>query len=98
MQDMATDRWAECTVAEGVWKYGGAVDEPVRIVGLAHDYWYSLGEADDRLEPDEEPKPLGPEGLLYYVVFAQIGGPGFATVLQAKAYAQSQVHSEIRWF
>ena len=97
MDDMTTDRWDEFSVAEGRWKYDGAVDEPVRVVGLPHDYWYSLGEADDQLEPDEEPEPLGPEGLLYYVVFAQIEGPGFPSVLQAKGYAQSQVQSEIRW-
>ena len=94
---MADDRWAEVTVAVGSWKYDGAVDEPVRIVGLSYDYHYSLADADHQLNPGEEPGPLGPDGLLYYVVFTQLCGPGFPTVLQAKGYAQSQVEPEISW-
>ncbi len=93
---MTDDRWDDVTVAVGKWRYDGAADEVVRIVGLPFDYHYSLAEADDQLEPGEKPEPLGPDGLLYYVVFAQLGGPGFPTVLQAKGYAQSSaVRSQV---
>lgn len=97
VRDMPWDAWDKVTVAQGVWKYDDAVDQPVRIVGLPYDYWYSMGEADDQLEAGETPEPLGPDGLLYYVVFAQLGGPGFPTMPKAKAYARSQIRSEIRW-
>lgn len=94
---MTDVRWDDATVAVGNWTYDGAVEEAVRIVGLPFDYHYLLAETDEQLEPDEKAEPLGPEGLLYYVVFAELAGPGFPTILQAKGYAQSQVQSEVRW-
>lgn len=94
---MADDKWADVTVAVGQWKYDGTVDQAVRVVGLSFDYFYSLAEADGQLEPGEKPEPMGPDGLLYYVVFAHVDSPGFPTVLQAKGYAQSKVQSEVRW-
>ena len=89
--------WVDETVAVGSLKFDGTADMPVRIVGLPYDYFYSLAEADGHLEPNEEPCKLGPEGLLYYVVFAELAGPSFPTILQAKGYAQSQVQSPISW-
>ncbi len=85
------------TVANGRWHYDEGHDQRVRIVGLPYDYWYAVGQADEQLEPDEEPQPLGDAGLLYYPYFAQVEGPGFPTVIQAKGYAQSKVGSLIRW-
>ncbi len=85
------------TVATGVWQYDGHLDEAVRVVALPFDYWHAMAEADQQLEPGEEPEPKGDGGLLYYAYFTQIDGPGFPTIIQAKGFAQSKVRSEIRW-
>ena len=84
-------------MAVGQWHYAEGHEEAVRIIGLHYDYWYAVAEADGQLDPDEQPQPLGDEGLLYYAHFAQIAGSGFPTVIQAKGYAQSMVRSPIRW-
>ena len=84
-------------ISTGHWRYAEAVDETVQILGLPYDYWYAMGEQDGNLETDEKLTPLGSEGMLYYAHFAQIEGPGYPTIVQAKGYAQSLVQSEIRW-
>jgi hypothetical protein len=94
---MTDDEVQEATVAVGRWHYDDGHYKPVRIVGLTYDYWYAVGEADGQLEADEQPQPLGDKGRLYYPYFAQLQGPGFPTVIQAKGYAQSMVQSPILW-
>ena len=94
---MTEEELEEATVAIGLWHYDEGHEKPVRIIGLPFDYWYAVGEANGHLEPDEQPEPLGDEGVLYYPYFAEIAGPGFPTLLQAKGYAQSKVRSPIRW-
>lgn len=78
---MTEEELKRATVAEGRWHYDAGHDKPVRVIGLDYDYWYAVGEADERLEADEEPKPLGEEGLLYYPFFTEIDGPGFPTII-----------------
>ena len=94
---MTDEELQKATVAVGHWLYGGTVEMTVRVIGLPYDYWYSVGEADGRLEEDEAPEPLGQDALIYYPYFTQIDGPGHPTVLQAKGYAQSKVQVPIRW-
>ena len=55
----------------GVWLYDGTAKKPVDIVGLPYDWWFSMAEADDMLEPGEEPMPLNEKGFLYYVRFRE---------------------------
>jgi hypothetical protein len=94
---MTDDELERSTIAVGHWRYAEDHDEAVRIVGLSFDYWFSVGEADGQLDLDEQAQPLGDQGLLYYPYFAQIDGPGFPTVIQAKGYAQSKIRVPIRW-
>lgn len=86
-------------VAYGTWLYDATAPLPVWVVKLAFDYWYSLGEADGQLEPGEQPKPLGPDGCLYYASFGEdrVDSSGFATVQEAKSAAQERVPSPIVW-
>ena len=90
----------------GRWLYDGAAEQPVDIVGLDYDFWYEDGRADDRLEPGERPRPLGPDGLLYYVRFRRAGesdtptwvdSAGYSTIEQAMSAAQEKSPSEITW-
>lgn len=85
------------TVAVGSWLYGGIAQLPVRIIALPYDYWYELGKADGQLEPGEEPTPLGPDGVLYYVSFTTVDSPGYPTIVQAKESAQNRVQTPVRW-
>lgn len=93
-------------VRRGTWLYDGQVRRPVDIVALDHDFWFSLGEADDSLEPGEQPQVLGPDGYLYYVRFQKAGDPtsptwvdsgGFESIAEAKALAETTAPSPIRW-
>jgi hypothetical protein len=84
-------------VASGTWLYDGTASLPVWVVALDYDYWFALGAADDLLEPGEEPTPLGPDGLLYYPSFRSIDGPGYPTIVQAKADAQARLTVPINW-
>ncbi|TYT26470.1 hypothetical protein FZO89_09490 [Luteimonas viscosa] len=90
----------------GSWLYGGSVDTPVDIVALDYDYWYKLGEADCALEPGETPEPLGQGGFLYYARFRHAletseptwpDSPGYSTIAQAVAHAESKVTGGIVW-
>lgn len=94
---MTDDEANAATVETGVWRYGEDGEMPVRIIGIAFDYWYAVGEADQQLIEGEQPEPMGEQGLLYYPFFTQIDGPGFPTIIQAKGFAQSKVQSEINW-
>ncbi len=90
----------------GSWLYGGTVSTPVDIVALDYDWWYKLGEADGALEPGETPKPLGQGGFLYYARFRRAletseptwpDSPGYSTIAEAVAHAESKVTGGITW-
>jgi hypothetical protein len=61
---------------------------------------------DGTLEPDDEPRPLGDSGMLYYVRFQRAGerneptavdSIGHETAAAAMADAQEKAPSRIRW-
>lgn len=90
----------------GSWLYGGTVSTPVDIVALDYDWWYRLGEADGMLEPGETPEPLGRDGFLYYVRFRRAletsepawpDSPGYRTIAEAVAHAESKATGGIPW-
>jgi hypothetical protein len=85
-------------VARGLWYYAGTVRLSVEIVSLPYDYWFKVGVADNILQSGDEPRPLGPDGVLYYVTFtALLDSPGFPTVEEAKAHAQTRAPTPIAW-
>ena len=93
-------------VRSGTWLYDDAVAKPVDIIGLDYDFWYELGKSEDQLEPGERPKPLSPEGLLYYARFRHAGetseptwvdSPGRATIDAAISDAQEKAPGSITW-
>jgi hypothetical protein len=89
---------ARLTVASGTWLYNATTFQPVCIIAMAFDYWYSLAEADGQLEPNEEPAALGPAGFLYYASFrGGVDSSGFPTVEEAKMAAQERVPTPILW-
>jgi len=103
---MPTERSANRVVRTGTWLYDGIVERPVDVIALDFDWWYELSKADDMLESGEEPLPLGPEGVLYYVRFQRAGQPvlpttvdtpGFASVNCALEAAEGKVRGGIRW-
>lgn len=90
----------------GVWLYDGAAETPVDIISLPYDWWYSLAEADEMLEPDEVPEPLNEYGVLYYVRFRYAGeneeptwvdSKGYQTINEAVEEADSKVAGRIQW-
>ena len=93
-------------VRQGTWLYDSVARRPVDIVALDYDFWFSLGEADDRLGPGEQPQALGPDGCLYYVRFRRAGDPatptwvdsgGFESVDEAMATAKAKSPAPISW-
>ena len=90
----------------GTWLYDGTAEKPVDIVGLPYDWWFSLAEADEMLEPGEVPMPLNEKGLLYYVRFRSAGeanepiwvdSVGYQDIYSAIEYAESKVAGHIQW-
>jgi hypothetical protein len=73
-------RWGRCL-------YDNAVEKPVDIVSFDFDWWYELGKADGALEPDEEPQPVGPDGVLYYVRFTHAGQAATPTWVDSGGHA-----------
>ena len=91
---------------KGVWLYDGVAEKPVDIISLNYDWWYELAKADDMLEPDEIPKPLNKNGVLYYVRFKNaeeateptwVDSKGFQEINEAIAEAESKVNGAIKW-
>jgi len=94
------------TERKGIWLYDGVAEKPVDIISLTYDWWYSLNEADDMLEPDEKPERLNENGVLYYVRFRCAGesqeptwvdSRGYQTINEAIAEAESKVTGSIQW-
>jgi hypothetical protein len=96
----------ETIVATGTWMYDGVAPATVRVVMLDYDFWHTLGEADDDLEVDESPQ-LNADGRLYYVRHRPgwpdgertfwPDSPGFDTLEEAVAAAESAVPGPNRW-
>jgi hypothetical protein len=93
-------------VCTGQWLYDDSVAQPVDIVSLEYDFWYEIGRADGALDDGEEPVPLGPGGVLFYVRFSKAGSTDSPTWVDSGAYesieeaqedAQSRATSPIKW-
>ena len=93
-------------VRSGEWLYDDSVEKPVHIVALDFDFWHEVGRADDALEEGETPRPLGPDGCLYYVRFAHAGdrstptwvdSSGDTSLEAAMASAQGKMPTTITW-
>jgi hypothetical protein len=54
-------------VLGGTWLYDGRTPQRIIIVARDYDMLQAMYEADENLEEDEQPVPLGPDGRLYYV-------------------------------
>lgn len=90
-------------VVKGTWLYDGAVSMPVEVVSLDYDFWYAIAEANQTLEPDEQPA-LNPDGCLFYLRFRPAqshdfwpDSPGFGTVEEAKIAAEERVPGPVTW-
>ena len=91
---------------KGIWLYDGIAEKSVDIISLNYDWWYSLAEADDMLEPNEEPEPMNSEGVLYYVRFKNAGeateptwvdSQGYQDIHNAIAEAEAKVTGTLKW-
>jgi len=91
---------------QGKWLYGGVTLLPVDIVSLDYDFWYSMAEADDQLEPGETPTPLNDDGVLYYYRFRRAGdletptwpdSGGYSVLDDVMVAAQERAPSPIEW-
>ena len=89
-----------------MWLYDEIAPTLVDIVALDYDFWFNLAQADDTLDPDEEPTPLGSQGFLYYARFKHAGdieeptwveSPGRATVQEAMRDAEAKTAGPIKW-
>jgi hypothetical protein len=80
----------------------GGRSRSVQIVGLDYDFWHEDRRTRGILREDERPLPLGDDGMLYYVVFREVGDEslfrsvrvdteGFATLEDAAAEAESLI-------
>jgi hypothetical protein len=91
-------------IRSGTWLYDGIIPTGVHIVCQNYDYWYSLGQADNNLETDEQPT-LNSDGVVYYVLFGAVPaerpcgvrGSGFMSAEDAALWAATQVPSPIQW-
>ncbi|MGX6449604.1 hypothetical protein ACVU7I_16305 [Patulibacter sp. S7RM1-6] len=90
----------------GHWVYGGSARKPVDVVALPYDFWFELGRSSHSLEPGERPRPLGPDGVLYYGRFRHAGEAesptwpdtsGYAAVEDAMRAAQERAPTPIVW-
>lgn len=92
-------------VRRGTWQYDDGVHLPVTIISLPYDFWFELAKADDQLEPDDKPEPLGEDGQLFYVSFqspdlieaASPDSSGLPTIEAAMEAAHKRVAPPIRW-
>jgi hypothetical protein len=93
-------------VARGTWLYGGSVETPVDIIALDYDWGYEFDRADGRLEPGQEPEPLGEGGVLYYGRFREALNPteptppdtaGYKTIEEAMRQVERKVTGGITW-
>ena len=81
-------------VTGGTFLYDGTVPMRITIIAKDHDACYALGEAENWLEPDETPQPLGPDGLLYY----QKGElTPHQTLAEVKAWIDAKAYGPVKW-
>lgn len=93
-------------VRSGRWLYDGAVPTSVDVIGLDHDFWFAIAEAEGQLSPGETPSVPGESGLLYYVRFRHAGSDepptwpdsgGYQTLEEAVRAAEERAPGRIWW-
>jgi hypothetical protein len=82
-------------VLTGTWLYAGVQLQHVAIIARNYDVEFSMLAAEDALEPDDQPIPLGPDGRLYYV--QGTSSPGHPTFEEAMAWADAQSWGPVKW-
>ncbi len=92
---MATNDSRGIVITEGEFLYAGVIPTKITIVGHNYDLYYAMAQEDGYLEPNEEPTPLGQDGLLYRIEPSQSGL--FQTMDAAKAWADEQPWGPVRW-
>jgi hypothetical protein len=91
-------------VARGTWVYDGVAAMPVFVIATDFDFWFEVADADDDLDPGEQPD-LNAEGRLYYLSFHGLRDGGnfwpdsvhYRSIDEAKLAGQSRVPSPIVW-
>ena len=75
----------------------------VAVLRANYDFWYGIAEADDRLEPGEEPS-LNADGFRYYLLYdkwpdgTRFWPDGSALTEQdAKETAEKMLPSPVQW-
>lgn len=92
-------------VRRGSWLYQPGDPIVVEVWGLTYDFWYELAMADDLLDPDEKPSPLGAGGRRYHARFRREDArpspwpstSTFLTIAEAMRAAERKVTGPIRW-
>lgn len=98
-----TERWQRI-VQSGTCLYDGRVSTGIHVVCQNWDFWHEMAEMECQLQPDEKPR-LNDEGVAYYVLFGEapkkepyfVGSEGFSSLADARAWAEDQVPTPIRW-
>jgi len=93
-------------VRVGTYRNGFLSRAHADIIALDYDWWHSLAETDDQLEPGEEPMPLNAQGVIYYGRFKQAlqeAEPtwpdtfGHASIAEAQHALELKIGKKIRW-
>ena len=93
-------------VKTGTYRTGLLSRARVDIISLNYDWWYSLAETDNQLEPGDEPMPLNAQGVIYYGRYKQALQQeeptwpdtfGDATVEAAMRSIELKIGKKIRW-
>ena len=93
-------------VKVGTYRNGLLSRANVDIIALDYDWWHSLAEADNQLDPGEEPMPLNSQGCIYYGRIRQAlqneeptwpDTFGHATVEDAMRAIEINIGKTVRW-
>lgn len=97
---MALDDFKGEPVEGGTWLYGGVTPKRVLIVACNFDQHHAWeldareydDWGDEQLSP---PRPMGPDGVLYYV--RDVTSPGYETIDEARAWVDAQPWGPVAW-
>jgi hypothetical protein len=70
---MAVNDFRGVVISEGEFLYAGITPMKITIVAHNYDLYFAMAKEDGYLEPNEEPMPLGDNGLLYRIQPSQSG-------------------------
>jgi hypothetical protein len=93
-------------IKTGTYRTGLLSRADADIISLDYDWWYSLAETDNQLEPDDAPIPLNAQGVIYYGRLKQALQPneptwpdtfGHASIEDAVQAIELKIGKEVRW-